>query len=294
MKRVRWSIIVLVVLLALLINVGRLHSEAVQGPFHFALFLSVLSLLEVLVAGRMPVLRRGFTLLLAALCVGMYLVCSYLIFGGLQHASPTGVDMAASLLEIAVLSGIVLVARDVANRLGDLEQIIIELAVSSEGRHVRRFEEAGESIQIELRRCLRYQRPLSVIVVEPQTDSLHAALPRAVEQAVQDLGNQIVRAKLGRTITGVVRQMDTVLEHSDGKRYVILCPETDRTSALVLMQRIQAAAEQGLGVSVACGEAPLPAYQVTFEELVRQAERELHPTAIPVEQVAARESEPAP
>src|SRR5512135_200748 len=131
MKQLRHSILLLAILTALLINVERLRVDQ-ASPLDFVSFLSFLALLGIFLIGKFTILSRGSAVPPVALGVGAYLLCRYLLSSDPRGLPPMGGDIAVALLQVVVVAGLVLVARDVVNRLGDLEQTIVDLTVSGE------------------------------------------------------------------------------------------------------------------------------------------------------------------
>lgn len=287
MKPLRSLILLLAFLMVLLLGVERLRMPTTANPFDFVWLLALLGLLAIITLGRSPLLSRAPAAVPVALAVAIYLLCRYLALGDGRRITLTGGDMAVGLLEIATLSALVLVARDLASRLVDVEQVFVDLTSGGEDRKPKPLEDAADEIEVELRRSLRYHRPLSVIVVEPEPSSLHASVPRILDEALTTLSSRYALSKLGSTIGEVVRGSDTVLSAEGGRRFIVLCPETDCSSAGALIHRIESAAGDRLGVTVTCGEAMLPAYQITFDDLVAQAQGTMRGAALP-----AREKTP--
>lgn len=211
--------------------------------------------------------------------LGFWIAC----FGTAIFLSHSGLPALAS--EWAFLAGqivlfalLMVTARWIASDLDILEEVILDCSLEGPRRPVRALDAATESIKIELKRSHRYERPLSLLVVEPEPRSVRVSLPKAMVQAQETLIRRYVLGKLGRTIGQIVRNTDIVLQQRDG-RFIVLCPETDCDSANALARRIREAAENDLGLSVSCGDALLPGYQVTFEELLHQAEQQLKASA---------------
>jgi GGDEF domain-containing protein len=66
-----------------------------------------------------------------------------------------------------------------------------------------------------------------------------------------------------------------VIEQREQGRFIVLSPETSAENSAMLVQRIQAAAVEHLGVNVKCGVASFPDSALTFDDLVHQAENRI-------------------
>ena len=133
-------------------------------------------------------------------------------------------------------------------------------------------------------RIRQYHRPMSVIVVEPESNSLTKTFNEAVLEIQNKLAIHYTRNKLAKTIRQQLRLMDMVLEEDKNGRFVILCPEVDAAESVQLVKRIETAVQQSLALDVRCGAASLPDEAPTFDGLIEQAVEKIEHSKTATEQ----------
>lgn len=191
-------------------------------------------------------------------------------------------DLAIISLEFILLEVGVWYAHQLALQISHAESIMDTLAVSAFPNRARDLDTEDERIKIELTRSRRYHRPLSVVLIE--SESREQKIDREMMRSIQhDLMNRFTSARVAQIIDESIRQTDMVMRDYRGG-YVILCPETDVTSASLLAKRISEAIKARVDLHVLWGVAAFPEEALTFEELLQKArERLQHPELIPSE-----------
>ena len=272
----RRSIIALLAGLTLFFNLERVDFGQVNA-IDISSFVYVIGFFAVLSVITLPALARAPFTVSLAVWVGVYLLCKLTVFN--RYPLFGGIHTYLSVTEVALLSMLIWLAHNLGRNLYDFEEAVKNITFSDVSRQIRNLDAAAEDIQLEFIRSRRHQRPLSVIVVQTQPESVHANLHRAVEEVQRKMMTRYVVTSLARVIGGQLRRMDLMLDQREQGRYIILSPETDAANAKVVVERIQAAAIEELGVSVLCSVAAFPEDALTFEDLVHQAELYLQGSA---------------
>jgi diguanylate cyclase (GGDEF)-like protein len=131
--------------------------------------------------------------------------------------------------------------------------------------------------QQELARAERYQRPLSLLIID--SDHLKAVNDRLGHQ----VGDQLLR-ELAAVITQQCRGSDTVIRYG-GDEFVVLLPETDAFGAAFLGERIRVSVEeyaqavpdgQELRTTVSVGVASFPDHAADERQLLYRADSALY------------------
>jgi PleD family two-component response regulator len=163
------------------------------------------------------------------------------------------------------------------------------LALSAFPNQTRNIDAESQRIKIELTRSRRYHRPLSVAVIEVESEA--EKITREMLKSIQyDLLSRFTTARVGQIIDDRIRQTDLVLRDQKG-RFIVLCPETDLPSAMLLAKRISQAIKERASLGVLWGVAAFPDEALTFEDLLQKArERLMLSVSLPNEQVAVVES----
>jgi hypothetical protein len=268
----RRSILALVIGLTLFFNIERLDFGQ-QDLIDILSFVYVIGTLATLSLITVPPLSRASFPVPLVLWMGVYLLCRLLIFD--DRPLLGGIHTYLSITEVALLSLLIWLAHDLGRSLHDFEEAVKNITLADISHRIRKLNEAEQDIQLELVRSRRHQRPMSVILVEMKPESVRAALHRTVQEVQRAMMTRYVVTSLARVISKQIRRTDMVLNQEEQGRFVILSPDTNMTSSTVVARRIQAAAVEGLGVSVTCGVAAFPEDALTFEELLLRAELNL-------------------
>lgn len=215
------------------------------------------------------------------------LIVPLAVWGGVYMVVMTMIDRSLSIekleypviiLEFILLETGVWFTHDLAKQIGHAESIMDALALSAFPNSAQDIDLESKRIKIELTRSRRYHRPLSLVIIEPEVDEKAA---REMLKSVQhDLMNRFTSARIGQIIDDRIRQTDLTLKDHQG-RFVILCPETDLASAIMLGRRITQAVEERTDFHVLWGSATFPEEALTFEDLLLKA-RERLARSIPV------------
>lgn len=274
MTRVKQLVLALVLDLFLFYNIERLsfgeeyyHFINIQGFVYLTGAVAVMATLVI------PRLRRWSVLVNVAIWMGIYALCKFVLIKSPTHPALGGFNTFVTFAEAVFLALTVAIAHALAVALHDFHQAVENITLSGISHRLRRVDDARQEIQTELVRSRRYQSPLSVIVVQPEENSFRASLNRAVEQIQKAMMSRYVLASMASVLTNSLRRTDLVLEQGEKGRFIVFSPETDVASSTVLAEHIQSIIADRLQIHVHCGVAGFPEDALTFDELVRRAEK---------------------
>jgi GGDEF domain-containing protein len=218
---------------------------------------------------------------------GVYLVLLQIIN---RNYSANQGELPVIVLEFILLEVGVWYAHQLAMQISHAESIMDALALSAFPNQARNLDAENQRIKIELTRSRRYHRPLSVVVIEVESEA--EKITREMLRSIQhDLLSRFTTARVGQIIDDRIRQTDLVLRDQKG-RFIVLCPETDFSSAVLLAKRISQAIKERTNLGVLWGVAAFPDEALTFEDLLQKArERLVLSVSLPNEQVAVIESQ---
>jgi hypothetical protein len=148
-----------------------------------------------------------------------------------------------------------------------------ELAVGAFPHRAQELDEAGNRVKIEFTRSRRYHRPLSILLMEVDPE-VHKENGLALKSIQTDIVNRFTSARIGQIIDDRIRQTDLVLRDRQWS-YVVICPETDHSSVLMLARRISQAVKEKTGYSILWGVAAFPEEALTFEDMMKKARERL-------------------
>ena len=192
-------------------------------------------------------------------------------------------------LEFMMLEIGVWFVHHLASQISHAESIMDALAVSAFPNRARDIDSEHQRIKIELTRSRRYHRPLSLVVIQPEADE--EDLTQKVFQNIQhDLMSRFTSARIGQIIDERIRQTDLVMRDYQG-RFVVLCPETDLSNAILLAKRISQSIKERTNLRVLWGVAAFPDEALTFDDLLQKArQRLMDSTSIQSEVISVVES----
>lgn len=272
MKRLRRSVVALLVFLAIFYNIERLDFGQ-KNVIDIQSVVYVIGLAAVVAIIFVPVMWRAHVALPMLLWSSVLIVCKLLIpenrplFGGIYTY--------LFITEFVLLNILVALTHNVARNLHEFEEAVKNITFAEVSRRVKKLSDVEEDVQNELLRSRRHHYPLTVMVIKPNPGSIRAVLHRMVHEVQQAMMSRYVVTSLARVIGDQLRRTDIIVDQHEQGRFIIVSPDTDSVNSAVLADRIKSATAVTLGVDVTCGSASFPDGALTFEELVSQAESQL-------------------
>jgi hypothetical protein len=187
-------------------------------------------------------------------------------------------EFSVIVLEFILLEVGVWFSHQLAVQISHAESVMDALALSAFPNRAHDIDLEAKRIKIELTRSRRYHRPLSIVLIEPESDD--EKITREMLKSIQhDLLSRFTSARVGQIIDNRIRQTDLVLRDHAG-RFVILCPETDLESATLLSNRIVQSIKERTELQIKCGVAAFPDEALTFDDLLHKARQRIADSAI--------------
>ena len=269
MTRLRWWTFALVLQLTTFYNLERLQVDR-TALVDIEIFPYALVLVAVLATLAIPALsrtRQAVTLVGWAVvyAVGHVALLPQVPILAAHHSYVFIVEISMRALAVAL-------ATQVARALQEFGRAVEQVTIPDAERWVLELDGAADAIRTEINRSRRYQRPLSVLVVEPNLDTVQLTLERLVAEAQRAIARHFAIVNLARLLRVTLRRTDVItLEDRQRGRFIVLCPETSTESAAVLTERLERFAPQELGFEVACGASLFPDDALTFDDTVKIA-----------------------
>jgi GGDEF domain-containing protein len=216
-----------------------------------------------------PFIARVSTKIPMAFWAGVYVLLQFFIDRGLTTTSDE--ELAVIVLEIVLLAPGIWLAHQLALQINHAESVMDDLAVDAFPHRAQELDESSQRVKIEFTRSRRYHRPLAMLLLEvdPETH-----IQDGVRNIQYDIMNRFTAARIGQIIDERLRQTDLVLRDRRWA-YVILCPETDYASILLLAKRMTQAIKEKTGLSILWGVAAFPEEALTFDDLLKKARQRL-------------------
>jgi GGDEF domain-containing protein len=255
--------------LALIFGLGQ--ADYLGRPLiHFASYFYLLAMIGVPATLFFPHVTRVSAAVPIGIWGMVYAILSFVINRG--HTSTAG-DFAVIVLEFLLLELGVWLAYRLAEQIAHAESVIDELALDAFPHRAQELDEGSHRVRTEFNRSRRYHRPLSLLILEvdPQSYNSNGEVLKAIQY---DIVNRFTVARVGQIIDDRLRQTDLVLRDRRWS-YVIICPETDLSAALLLAQRITETVREKTGLTIQWGAAAFPEEALTFDDLLKKARQRL-------------------
>jgi GGDEF domain-containing protein len=237
---------------------------------NFASYFYLAVLVAVPVTLFFPSISRVSAYVPLLIWAGVYLVLLQII--NRNNSANTG-ELPVIVLEFMLLEVGVWFAHQLALQISHAESVMDALALSAFPNRANDIDSENQRIKIELTRSRRYHRPLSLVVIESESDDEKTT--REMLKSIQhDLLNRFTSARVGQIIDDRIRQTDLVLRDRRG-RFIVLCPETDLENASLLARRIAQAVRERTSLHVLWGVAAFPEEALTFDDLLQKARERL-------------------
>lgn len=233
---------------------------------NFASYFYLVAMFGVPITLFFPYITKVSTSILMALWAGIYIVLSLTIN---RSRTTTSDDLSVIVLEFMLLQFGIWLAHQLARQITHAESVMDDLAIDAFPHRAQELDEGSQRVKIEFNRSRRYRRPLSVLLLEVDPDH-HKDNEEVLKTIQSDIVNRFTSARVGQIIDDRIRQTDLVLRDKRWA-YVIICPETDLSAALLLAGRITTAVREKTGLEILWGVASFPEEALTFDDLIQKA-----------------------
>ena len=228
----------------------------------------VLALLMVAVMFFLPDLGAQHWVLITAPGLAIYVG-----LGALGYLGHPLLAWPETPIELIVLFITQFLTRTTSLVVAKLEQVLEGVVINADSTRILSAVEGEETINGELFRARRFNRPVSLMVLcldsVPQLRStvsdrfdFHAALQRSY-----------LRARISQLVESVVYRTDPLAWHGDN--LVVCLPETNRNEAEKLAEQIHDLVSMSLNLRLPVGVAVFPDDGLIYSDLVAAASRNL-------------------
>ena len=272
MKQLRRSVVTLLVFLAIFYNIERLDFGQ-RNLIDIQSMVYVIGLAAVISIILVPLIWRAHIALPMLLWSGVLIVCKLIV----PESRPLfgGIYTYLFITEFVLLNILVALTHNVAGNLYEFEEAVKNITFADVSHRVKKLSDVEEDIQTELLRSRRHHYPLTIMVIQPDPQSIRAVVHRMVHEVQQAMISRYVITSLARVIGDQLRRTDMVIDQHEQGRFIVVSPDTGSLNSIVLADRVKSAASEKLGVELSCGVASFPDEALTFEELVHHAGAQL-------------------
>ena len=275
MKNLKWTLIILLFYIAVFFNLERLDLK-VENAIDIDSFVYGIGLIIVILTIIFPkFLRLNKAIGIFSIFV-VYLFCKIVLFN--HKPIFGGIYTYIFITELTLLAILYFLVSNVAVALNEFEKAVEVISLPDSSNRIQSIEQARVKAQEEMIRSRRFSRPLSLIIVEPESDFSKIAINNILLQTQRSMMKRFAFIKLGELISSLLRRTDMIIEQIEKNRFVLLCPETSDLQLNILVDRIKKLTAERLSLPVKSGFSTFPNNSLTLEELLKEAETELKST----------------
>jgi predicted signal transduction protein with EAL and GGDEF domain len=269
-RKLQDSILSLLLHIIILFNIERLDisGKDVINLDTGIYVLTVIAIILILTIKSLGTLRQP---LLIALAAGVFFAVKFALLA--QRPLAGGIYTYLSFTELGLFLVAVFLAQNLAINIKDLEQSTKVFSFANI-RKVKGVREAHKEIEAEIYRSRRFQRPMSIIVLEQDPKEIQANISKLTKDAQRAIVEQYFSVVVAKELVTQLRETDLVLENDKNGRLVILSPDTGTSESETLIGRLNSLT-QSTAFSINFGAATFPDHALTFEQLLEHAESNL-------------------
>jgi hypothetical protein len=230
--------------------------------------------------------------------LGMIVAIPIFIFLAIKACTGASVLGAATLLSLTEMGAIavtIVLARWVSSAIDEFEDVIAHITIGW-GNQIAKPPSTGQSlIYREVRRARNHERPLTLMAVAVEEESIHVALNRMVQEVQVAMIRQYTLSAVSRALCDELEDCDVLVQ--DNNHFLIALPEVTPEQLPGLRDQLRKLVSDRIGVSLSIGMASLPQDALTLEGLTEKAVKEMKgdierppstaPTYSPVEHYSA-------
>jgi len=178
-----------------------------------------------------------------------------------------------TVTEICVIALTTILARWVGNGMSEFESAIANITIGQVGRLPEPFSTGQGQMYREVRRARHHQRPLTLMAIGVEEESVRVALDRMVQEVQRAMMKQYMLSGVSRILCDELADYNIIAQRND--HFLALLPEVTPEKLTDLIERLRRAVSERVGVALQIGTASFPEDAVTFESLVEKAVREM-------------------
>ncbi|MEZ4713594.1 MAG: hypothetical protein R3A44_40780 [Caldilineaceae bacterium] len=190
-----------------------------------------------------------------------------------------GANWPITIVEISALALTIGLAQMLGRRFDKLQTLLVNLTTDPIDEEVHSFRTGQSQIYREIRRARQFQRPASLLAIStldapanPDQNPLlqDSYLRRFLEEIQRETLKKHITTRLANLLVSVLG--DTAVVTKRDGHFVTLLPEASREQLDEIIQKLQKAAQDNLGLNLRIGISTFPDEAVTFESMLEHAE----------------------
>jgi GGDEF domain-containing protein len=244
------------------------------NPLNLISFSFVYALVSIAIILAVPQINKLNQFWLVVIPILMYLV-----FRGLVSRSNLNDILLITILETFTILITMLFLVWLLEAIREFDNVVADITIGVQDELPNSVKEGKSILYREVRRARNHQRPLTLMAVSVNEESIKGSVDRLVKDAQQKVIRQFMFASVSRTLCEKLEDCDIVVRTDD--HFVIVLPETKPEDLPILTERIKKQVANDVGVELLIGAASLPHDGFTLEGLLEKATFEMQGTKSP-------------
>jgi hypothetical protein len=246
-------------------------NQASHDGFH--LFVSFITLFTFVIFFSFPRLPEFsiFKLFFAELMV--FLIVRISLFSEPPLFSST--HLFVTITEVLALFITVVLSKKISTYFFEIQYFLDDIITPDNHKIIKSQVESAEDVKMEFVRSRRYNRPFSMLVIEPENRLTAIDFEKILSEFQDDLTRKFIQNKIAKLMAKEVRRTDIIVQMNNKGRYLLVCPETTAEGSKNLAKRINDILEDNLGIEIRYGVSSFPEEAVTLDEMVENAKSDM-------------------
>lgn len=264
MRRLRILVVALILWLLFFFSIERFVApiNISRVAYPFAPLMAILTLL-------VPAFRRASIWLLLIIPIPVFI-----FFKALAGYQILGATLPLTIIEIGAISLTTILARSISDGLNEFEQAVAHITIGQIDEAAYKNLHGHAEMYREVRRARQYERPLSLLAIEIDEQSIQVALDRIVREAQDTLMKRYVISDIAHVLCSELEDYNLITQ--ENHHFLVMLPEIAQERVNDLMNRLQNLVTEQVGVRLIIGAASFPGDAVTFESLIEKARKDAH------------------
>jgi GGDEF domain-containing protein len=184
----------------------------------------------------------------------------------------SGAALPLTVMEMCAIVVTMILARWVGGEVNEFENAVTRITIGQIGKLPPSFSERQGEIYQEVRRARNYQRPLVLMAIGIEDNSVKVAIDRMVNKVQQTMAKRYALSGVAKTLC---QEMECSLIALNNDHFLVLLPELTPDKLPLLTGRLRKAISEQVGVTLRIGVASLPQDALTFDAMVEKAVAEM-------------------
>lgn len=174
-----------------------------------------------------------------------------------------------ALIDTVIVAVTIFLASWINTSLIEFESSVAQLTLGENHRLSEKDSSGMSVIYREVRRARNHQRPLALISIGIEEQSIDVAVKKMVEEIQLTLVKQFKLQQLSKILSEQLEDCAIVVKEND--RFLAVLPETEPDELPIVLDRLRVNAHNVVNVDLKIGAATLPNDSYTFDGLLDKA-----------------------